>query len=37
MVAGIACPLYTAGRASDLTLDACPTERRERRTAILDF
>ena len=30
IVAGIAYPLYTAGRASDLTLNACPTERRER-------
>ena len=31
MVAGIAHPLYTAGRVSDLTLNACPTERREKR------
>ena len=28
MVAGIGFPLDTAGRVSDLTLDACPTERR---------
>jgi N6-L-threonylcarbamoyladenine synthase len=31
MVAGIAHPLYAAGRASDLTLDACPTERRDKK------
>jgi N6-L-threonylcarbamoyladenine synthase len=31
MVAGIAHPLYAAGRVNDLTLDALPTERRDKK------
>ena len=35
MVAGIAYPLYTAGRVSDLTLDVCPTERRDKHKEVM--